>query len=381
MQATSNLAAGLQVKSTAIPLHIAMSLTNGGRSLNAIWYLKIPPVQKLILQFFGSEMNFTGSFAEPMQVTRKTIAAFVGISIDTLDRGIKSLVKLGYLSKVAHEDTYNCQSASEYALTEKLFTSYAEFLAAHEAERGMDPKVASFKRIMGSYMIDVDESINAKEVNTDEGGSRKLRPGVAANCGPFTPGLSPKDLNPTVKTRAREDVPKPEPEIHATEEIIDPAMPRVGKEELKPKIAEMFKTAKQAGLFVKPDDLARAVGLAIENLGATFPAILELWPIAIAGMLERNERNPANGLFNWVKADLAYKRRQAQYDNQAQAKNAYRQNANKNRVRHQPSGYKADESEASRKLDEAIEKGVSDDDIQKFYDKMRELDEQEKAGK
>lgn len=203
MERTSNTAGTQQAKSaTAIPLHIAMSLTNGGRSLNAIWYLKIPPVHKLILQFFGSEMNFTGSFEEPMQVTRKTIAAFVGISVDTLDRGIKSLVELGYLSKVAYEDEYNCQLASEYALTEKLFDSYAQFLTAHESERGMSPKVASFKRVMGNYMIDVEEKSGTNESNIKRRGSRKLRPGVAANCGPFTPPSSaPENSEPQSETK------------------------------------------------------------------------------------------------------------------------------------------------------------------------------------
>lgn len=123
------------------------------------------------------------------------------------------------------------------------------------------------------------------------------------------------NLNPTVKTRVRDVY-----ESERQAETRNPYEPTIGNPDHKEAIAKMVEDGRNQGLLIKPDDLARSIGLAIQNLQATFPAIQELWPIAVAGMLERLERNPATGFFNWIKADLAYKKRQRQNDERYAAK-------------------------------------------------------------
>lgn len=192
MQTTSNLAGGTQAKSAAaIPLHIAMSLTNGGRSLNAIWYLNIPPCQKLILQFLGSEMNFNESFSETIRISRKALAQFICVSIKTLNTAIQSLLESGYIKKINHIDVYECNEASEYGLTEKLFDDYAQFLDERYVQRDISVKGANYKRSMGM----IGDSLN-------EGGRVNLNPGGGVNLNPlFSPSSSPKIPNPQSETK------------------------------------------------------------------------------------------------------------------------------------------------------------------------------------
>ena len=192
MQTTSNPAGTQQAKSaTAIPLHIAMSLTNGGRSLNAIWYLNIPPCQKLILQFLGSEMNFNESFSETIRISRKALAQFICVSIKTLNTAIQSLLESGYIKKINHIDVYECNETSEYGLTEKLFDDYAQFLDERYVQRDISLKAANYKRSMGM----IGDSPN-------EGGGVNLNLGGRVNLNPlYSPSSSPEIPKPQSETK------------------------------------------------------------------------------------------------------------------------------------------------------------------------------------
>jgi len=192
MQRTSNPAGTQQAKSaTAIPLHIAMSLTNGGRSLNAIWYLNIPPCQKLILQFLGSEMNFNESFSETIRISRKALAQFICVSIKTLNTAIQSLLESGYIKKINHIDVYECNETSEYGLTEKLFDDYAQFLDERYVQRDISLKAANYKRSMGM----IGDSPN-------EGGGVNLNLGGRVNLNPlYSPSSSPEIPKPQSESK------------------------------------------------------------------------------------------------------------------------------------------------------------------------------------
>ena len=192
MQTTSNPAGTQQAKSaTAIPLHIAMSLTNGGRSLNAIWYLNIPPCQKLILQFLGSEMNFNESFSETIRISRKALAQFICVSIKTMNTAIQSLLESGYIKKINHIDVYECNETSEYGLTEKLFDDYAQFLDERYVQRDISLKAANYKRSMGM----IGDSPN-------EGGRVNLNLGGRVNLNPlYSPSSSPEIPKPQSETK------------------------------------------------------------------------------------------------------------------------------------------------------------------------------------
>jgi len=160
-------------------------------------------------------------------------------------------------------------------------------------------------------------------VRNTRGGSTEFGTRGSTEFGtPSTPASSPKNFNPTVETRVRE-VPESE---RREPETRNPFEPTIGNPDHKVAIAKMVEDGRNQGLMIKPDDLARSIGLAIQNLGATFPAIKEIWPFAVAGMLERLERNPATGFFNWIKADLAYKERQRQIDERQAAKSSHGKN-------------------------------------------------------
>ena len=186
-------------------------------------------------------------------------------------------------------------------------------------EHGVSLKSADYKRTDNYVELGAQPIL----VKNTRGGSTEFGTRGSTEFGtPFTPASSPKNLNPTVKTRVRE-VPESE---RREPETKNPFEPTIGNPDHKVAIAKMVEDGRNQGLMIKPDDLARSIGLAIQNLGTTFPAIKEIWPLAVAGMLERLERNPATGFFNWIKADLAYKERQRQIDERQAAKSSHGKN-------------------------------------------------------
>lgn len=144
--------------------------------------------------------------------------------------------------------------------------------------------------------------------------------------------LNLKDLNldPTHTARARDLQSKPviqaeENQISIPEIETELARhtPTTGNPENREQIGQMVLAAKNQGLFVQPNDLANNIGLAMQNLQVPFPLVLELWPIAVLAFLESKERSPASAFFKWIKAELAYRNRQRQYDEKAAAKAVY----------------------------------------------------------
>ena len=136
-----------------------------------------------------------------------------------------------------------------------------------------------------------------------------------------------EDLNPTHKARARMDLfesqSETKPEMQEHPRVENPLEPTTGNPELRGPIADMVLAAKNQGLFVQPNDLANNIGLAMQNLQAPFTLIQEQWPIAVLRFLESKQRNPASAFFGHIKAELAYIKRQRQYDEKAAAKQVY----------------------------------------------------------
>ena len=104
------------------------------------------------------------------------------------------------------------------------------------------------------------------------------------------------DIEPERQGKADPQEAKQEPE--------DNTKPRYGSDAHKLLTSDLIKHGKAEGLFVVPDDLSRFIALACQNLGASESMIRSLWPIAVAGMLESKERNPAKCFFNWIKREI-----------------------------------------------------------------------------
>jgi len=301
---------------------------NGGRALNAVFYSQdLSPPERLLMLLLGSEMDFRGQFSEYIPMTRKTIAKRLGYKeARRIDPHITSLSERGYISVVKRIDENGIFDAqgSEYTITKRFFEDYSSWLVLQRLEHGVSLKSADYKRTDNYVELGAQPIL----VKNTRGGSTEFGTRGSTEFGtPFTPASSPKNFDPTVKTRVREvpeserqEEQKPEPETK------NPFEPTIGNPDHKLAIAKMVEDGRNQGLMIKPDDLARSIGLAIQNLGATFPAIKEIWPFAVAGMLERLERNPATGFFNWIKADLAYKERQRQIDERQAAKSSHGKN-------------------------------------------------------
>jgi hypothetical protein len=121
-------------------LKTAMSLTNGGRALNALKEIRnehLSPVDRFVLVMIGSEMNFMAEFTETRWITNTRLREITGLSKSAVIRSIKTLVDPEGLGEKA--DPYiTCapefdpktgqQLANRYGLTDRAFLEYAALL-------------------------------------------------------------------------------------------------------------------------------------------------------------------------------------------------------------------------------------------------------------
>ena len=162
---------------------------NGGRALNAIWYLPGLVIQeRMILIFLGSECNFEGTFTEFLPVSKATIVEFTGIGKTTIDKYMHSLIGKGYLSVTRVTDQLGASLPNEYALTKKVFIDYEEILVRLMTERKLKPSAASLKRIV--------KGVTLGRVHVVEGGRVHVVEGEGPPAGPlFSPSSSAPDAD------------------------------------------------------------------------------------------------------------------------------------------------------------------------------------------
>jgi len=110
------------------------NVTNGGRALNAVWHTSLPAIQKIILLYLGSQLDFRGDFMEARKVTLSTLAERVGWKRTSLKAAIRSLEEAGYL-EVYENFSQNVQMANSFKLTDKLFSDYAIKLQAIQRDK------------------------------------------------------------------------------------------------------------------------------------------------------------------------------------------------------------------------------------------------------
>lgn len=109
------------------------SSTDGGRSLNAIWFSDLTSSEKLVLQFLGSQLDFRYSFQEPQWQPISRIQMATSLCRRQIFRIIKQLEKKGYLTRKARW-LDGKQMASEYAINDKIFNEYTNILLKRAQE-------------------------------------------------------------------------------------------------------------------------------------------------------------------------------------------------------------------------------------------------------
>ena len=112
--------------------------TNGGRALNAIWQSSLPALQKLILLYLGSQLDFNGTFTEYRWCYVSTIEKATSISNRTIFSILSDLEKNGYISREKQFEGKK-QLATLYAINDKIFDEYAAILVAKNNEAPPTP--------------------------------------------------------------------------------------------------------------------------------------------------------------------------------------------------------------------------------------------------
>ncbi len=113
-------------------------LTNGGRSLDAIW---LSPNRELtqcdvcVLEVLGRRCDFRGSFRDWIDIRHADIAFEAHCSVASARRSIDHLVELGYIARrknLIWDETKgsNRQVQNSYALTDALFEAYLPVVEA-----------------------------------------------------------------------------------------------------------------------------------------------------------------------------------------------------------------------------------------------------------
>lgn len=137
----------------------SLSLTNGGRALNAIKHLtnkRLGSHERHVLLILGSELNFTGDFTDTRWITLTTLVEMTGISRAGVKRALDRLLDpegvraaqaqardAGLIAPDGEPDPYiirradydpvtGQQRANHYGLTTRVFREYAALLAARE---------------------------------------------------------------------------------------------------------------------------------------------------------------------------------------------------------------------------------------------------------
>ena len=78
---------------------LALSLTNGGRALNACFELPVSPAQRFIMIAIGSRVDFTKSFTRFHATSLSRLEKYPGYSRRCIIDNLASLVNDGWLAK------------------------------------------------------------------------------------------------------------------------------------------------------------------------------------------------------------------------------------------------------------------------------------------
>lgn len=100
-----------------------LSLSKGGRSLDAIWHLPFRTNEKIILQYICSQIDFDRDFFDFVEISKKDIALKTDLSLRTTKTVLRSLEVNGYLRSYRNED-----KAYFFALESRIFVEYEKYL-------------------------------------------------------------------------------------------------------------------------------------------------------------------------------------------------------------------------------------------------------------
>lgn len=107
---------------------IDLMLTNGGRSLKAIWNNpQLNATEKIVLLYLGSEADFTGTFTEFRYHRAKDIARNCSLTERSVFRVIKDLEDKGYVKRKQRKKD-NQKLPSSFAIKKQLFDEYRSIL-------------------------------------------------------------------------------------------------------------------------------------------------------------------------------------------------------------------------------------------------------------
>ncbi len=111
---------------------------SGGRSLNAIWRLKVDPYQKLILHYLASQMDFNKDFSEARWASLATLKTVTGIGRTKVVTALNGLVADGYLQRI-HRFEHNGKKPTAYRFTDKMFLELPETTPTPSPRDGLPP--------------------------------------------------------------------------------------------------------------------------------------------------------------------------------------------------------------------------------------------------
>ena len=238
-------------------LKVAKSVTNGGRSLNAIWANKnLDAQEKLILLYLASQLDFTKEFTAPIERYVGTIAKNTGLSDRTIQRRMKSLCsdERRYI-KITERKNGDLNVASSYRMTDKIFVEYAAYLSEKEAREIIENEVVTESHQGG------DRESPGVVTESHQGGDRES---------PINPSSSsPTVSNPNKTTR--KNVAKKSRAQKTGEHAVNSAPGlKVTKSFLYGRMAQIYKPT------TKADVLRALVDELIERAGGDKRTILNL---------------------------------------------------------------------------------------------------------
>ena len=119
----------------------SLQVTNGGRSLNAIWDNEnLDIYQSSILHYLGAQLDFRGDFLETRWVSVTTLCKKCKMKRTTAFKAIKFLQDNKYITK-HHRYYEGRQIANAYAITEKIFQEY-DILLENKCSKEITNKIS-----------------------------------------------------------------------------------------------------------------------------------------------------------------------------------------------------------------------------------------------